>query len=102
MITRTQMIFSVESSRGFWMQSISIQIQKMNIKRARRPPPTKKNDKNGINIALNISTFRDGAVVRAFFHRLPQRGHLLQQFFQLNAGQAFDDRRKLADDLGDV
>ena len=32
-------------------------------------------------------------------HRIPQRRHLLQQFLELDAGQAFDQRWQLADDF---
>jgi hypothetical protein len=35
-------------------------------------------------------------------HRLFERGDLLQQFFKLHAGQAFQHRRQLADDGGHV
>src|SRR5262245_32012954 len=35
-------------------------------------------------------------------HGLAQGWHLFEQFLEANAGQAFQHRRQLADDLGDV
>jgi len=47
----------------------------------------------------NFLSWRDSFLSFILAHRPFQRGHLFEQLFKLHAGQAFQNRRQLADDL---
>jgi hypothetical protein len=89
MITRTHIIFSVLESRSFLMQSISIQIQKMN----RNIPMAKPINAKSPLIIYQVynSTLFLFRVILA--HGISDCRHLLQQFFKLDSSETFYHRR---------